>query len=164
MLENIKYNRRSTFVFDTTHDLDTYENNEEDDEGPQTTTQGETGNDTDGGDIENTYLRKMGKKAAKRLKKTGREKSSHQEELMGIIIKEQQNFNTHYQAQSRFKMEQRAAEFAAKQAEHAAKIAKQAEDEEFRIIMMDLEKMEPVQQEYFRLRRADIVRNKRNQS
>lgn len=61
-------------------------------------------------------------------------------------------------------MEQRAAEFAAKQAEHAAKIAKQAEDEEFRIIMMDLQKMEPVQREYFQLRRADIVWNKRNQS
>ncbi|KAI3847087.1 hypothetical protein MKW98_015442, partial [Papaver atlanticum] len=54
VIENIKYNRRSTFVFDTTHDLDSYENNEEDEEGQHLSTQGESGNNTDRGDIENT--------------------------------------------------------------------------------------------------------------
>lgn len=126
-------------------------------------TQVESGNDTDKGDIENTYLRQMGKKAAKRLKKTGREKSNRQEELMGIIITQQENFNSHYREQSRFKMEQKKAEFAQKQAEHAAKIAKEVADDEFRIMMMDLSKLDHVQKEYFELRKALIVRDKRSQ-
>lgn len=59
------------------------------------------------------------------------------EEMMKIIIKQQQNFNTYYKERSKMKVAQREDEFAAKQARQDRLDAKKEAKKEFRLIMMD---------------------------
>ncbi|XP_026431541.1 uncharacterized protein LOC113361430 [Papaver somniferum] len=136
---------------------------------------GESSDDLDIGDIENTRKRQLGKKASKQLKKTGRAKSNAQEEMLEDIIKEQQSFNEHYKAQSLMKMGQRQAEFEAIQAKSAAKFAakqarqekldlKKEADDDLAIMLKDVSTLDTVTREYFELRKMEILQRKRNQS
>ncbi|XP_026442765.1 uncharacterized protein LOC113342422 [Papaver somniferum] len=183
--DSIKYSGRSTFVFDSGQEMEDSQSGEENAD-IEETIPGESSDDLDIGDIENTRKRQLGKKASKQLKKTGRAKSNAQEEMLEDIIKEQQSFNEHYKAQSLMKMGQRKAEFEAIQAKSAAKFAaiqaksaakfaakqarqekldlKKEADDDLAIMLKDVSTLDTVTREYFELRKMEILQRKRNQS